>query len=734
MSRAKAREAAWTSPLDFSRYDRQPTLTDSELRGLDIFLNRRQRSSWQADAFRDLPRLFIPLQDALSHLSTHPVTRTKVCRLLLTQMQQRQTSFWAWQEADWMEVFEVARQVPYRVLQATVAVAYLLQRFGRCHRVVNLHAVKMAQVLFGEETFACALETVSAALREQGYGAFCAQQSYLPLILAFALLARGSSHLEDLDETLLQRLYRETVSHNHQGAVSRLSYALFTLGFISSPLDTVYRKTTSTSTLTAGVGKEWALWCRRWLETSTLTPEVRKATYRQIMKAGRWLNIHRPDILSPAQWTRELAATFVAAVERMNTVEWTGRNPLPEMPQKPLSPRTKNYFIGALRVFFRDCQRWEWMPVHFNPDQALSTPSSILRFIGPDPRPLAEDIWAKLLWAGLNLSSEDLPEGRARKGMGRAYPLEMVRAVALVWLFSGSRVNEICRLRLGCVRWQRAEGGVGEDVCLLEIPVNKTGSAFWRPVDSVVGRAIANWQAVRPPTGLLPDAKTGERVDLLFAYRDVPLGHGYINEILIPLLCVKAGVPLADARGAITSHRARATIASQLYAARDGMTLTELQQWLGHRVPESTRSYVAVTAAQQARAYQDADYLERNLRRVAVLVDQEAVRSGAAAQGVTWRYFDLGHGYCQYDLFDTCAHRMACARCSFYLPKASSRAQYLEARGNLERMAQMIPLTEEERAAVEEGIEHFERLCDRLAHVPTPDGRLPEEMEDGDAT
>lgn len=38
----------------------------------------------------------------------------------------------------------------------------------------------------------------------------------------------------------------------------------------------------------------------------------------------------------------------------------------------------------------------------------------------------------------------------------------------------------------------------------------------------------------------------------------------YINTAVIPSLCRKAGVPTADVRGNITSHRARSTIATQL--------------------------------------------------------------------------------------------------------------------------------------------------------------------------
>jgi hypothetical protein len=70
---------------------------------------------------------------------------------------------------------------------------------------------------------------------------------------------------------------------------------------------------------------------------------------------------------------------------------------------------------------------------------------------------------------------------------------------------------------------------------------------------------------------------------------------------------------------------------------------------------------------------------------IEVLIDREAVQAGGAGIGVPWQYFDLGHGYCTYSFFEQCPHRMACARCDFYLPKDSSRAQLLEAKDNLQQ-------------------------------------------------
>src|SRR5450755_1386844 len=81
---------------------------------------------------------------------------------------------------------------------------------------------------------------------------------------------------------------------------------------------------------------------------------------------------------------------------------------------------------------------------------------SIRALIGPDPRVIADEVWAKLMWAGLNLTVEDLPVHRAA---GPWYPLELVRAVAVLWLFAGLRVDEILRLRGGAVRWQADRAG-----------------------------------------------------------------------------------------------------------------------------------------------------------------------------------------------------------------------------------------------------------------------------------
>jgi len=128
------------------------------------------------------------------------------------------------------------------------------------------------------------------------------------------------------------------------------------------------------------------------------------------------------------------------------------------------------------------------------------------------------------------------------------------------------------------------------------------------------------------------------------------------------------------------------------------------------------------------RAYDDAGYFSRNVRTIEVLVDRDAVTSGAAATSEPWQHYDLGHGYCSYSFFEQCPHRMACARCDFYTPKDSSKAQLLEAKANLQRMLTSVPLTDDEQAAVHDGQTALDQLLERLADIPTPAGPTPRQL------
>ena len=96
--------------------------------------------------------------------------------------------------------------------------------------------------------------------------------------------------------------------------------------------------------------------------------------------------------------------------------------------------------------------------------------------IGPNPRVIADDIWAKLLWAGLNLTQDDLT--KTFSCSRHFYPLKMVKALTIVWLFGGLRADEIRRLRIGCTRSHEDSSSDAGKMCDLAVPVNKTSSVY----------------------------------------------------------------------------------------------------------------------------------------------------------------------------------------------------------------------------------------------------------------
>jgi integrase len=733
--RAHGDAKPWIWPVTPEAYDRTPTLSVTEVDVL-VALGDDVRC-WRDETRRFVPllRLLQPLVDARAALEAQTKhgrhAADSAVATLLHHCRRTGCSYWGWTPAQWVEVLGTDQVCfvaahPGWVDRSTrsylIGLAYLLGCFADFDALGGFKRIAVAEKVFGQERVRTALRAIDTVLCGWGYSSGQPGRG-LPGLLGELFLRNASPQLADLSLSLLaaQRAAPATTAEDH-ALLYQLHRGLAAMNLLPFP-----SAQGGVSPPVQGVAPAWSRWVTRWESTSTLARATRQQVRTCLLKIGRWLAATRPDIEEPAAWTRDICAAYVAAVSAMQIGDHTQRTTgLAGRLGQPLSARSRVAYLGAARQFFRDCQEWEWIPRRFDPARALATPRSIKALIGPNPRVIADDVWAKLLWAGMNIEEADLPIGRTG---GHPYPLTLVQALTLTWLFSGLRSDEIARLRVGCVRWQREDvpvpaqdGAILEqdDVCLLDIPVHKTGTAFTKPVDPVLGQAITAWEHVRPDQPPLLDPRTGERVHFLFCFRAKRVAKQYLNQTIIPTLCRKAGVPVADARGRITSHRARSTIASQLYNAKEPMTLFELQEWLGHRSPASTQHYARITPTTLAKAYADAGYFARNVRTIEVLIDRDAVQSGAATAGVPWQYFDLGPAYCTYSFFDQCPHRMACVRCDFCVPKDSSKAHLLEAKENLQHMLASIPLTDDERAAVEEGADALERLVARLADVPAP--------------
>jgi integrase len=724
----------WQWQIDLNRYDRSLELTANERLALKAILKGPMKNRYRDDVWRSrLGRLLDPILDALKITRASSTHCGLVIKLILQQMRKRGTSFWKWTESEWAGItcgtiadFERKNAVPVKSRPYFLAVCVLLRRVRDLRHLGNFDRIGLARKVFGTPVEA-SVKRIADVLTAWGYSSELSRIKERSSLCEIFLM-NCSPLLEDISSELLVELHKTRVTEERRWTLQRISNALCALKLIVAPIPHGFDKARggNAKDVRAGVPEKWQAIAERWLATSTLSEKGRAGTYYLVMKAGRWAAALKPDVALPELWTRDTAAAYVAAVCRMRIGEWVNQVNRPSERGKPLTPRSICGHLTALRIFFRDCQEWEWIPRRFDPNRCLQPPTSVKARIGPDPRILAEDIWAKLLWAGLNMEERDL---NVMGSQHHYYPLALVRGLTIIWLFAGLRSDEILRLRVGSIRWKRNEGeGNTARTCLLHVPVNKTSAAFVKPVDAVVGEAIENWEAVRPQQPPLLDKKTGELVDYLFTYRTRQPSRRYLNQVLIPALCAKAGIPRSDARGAITSHRGRATIATQLFNAKEPLSLFELQEWMGHRSPQSTQYYAKISATKMVQSFAKAGYFERNLRTIEVLIDQEVVRNGMT-NNEPWKYYDLGHGYCAYDFFDQCPHRMACAKCSFYRPKASAKGQLLEGKENLLRLRQEIPLQETEIAAVDEGINVFESLVNRLIDTPTPAGPTPRQLQ-----
>lgn len=724
----------WQPPLHIEHYDQRTALSEDELaalEGLGWHIRKARSYDSRRPEWLVIERLYRPLEEARHSLHV-PDTRYQqrssrdAVALILKHCIAYKSAYWGWDTNCWLETFGP----DYKSLQARFpgwldgavrpymfGIAYQLNCFRDIQLLGRNNNITLAERIFGTQNVADAVEPILTTLERWGYQS-ARHNAVVPGLVCKLLLLNGSPYLHEITtERIEQFRHADNLVKTMRAQLYGVHRALAALGYVESPGSYIE----SAVQPAEGVDPQWLEWVESWAATATLTQIVRN-TYRcYLLKVGRWLVDQHPQMQTPHHWTRQFCATFLAMVRDICVGDYVQRRiGLSHRLGEPLTAASKAGHIVAVRAFFRDLQEWEWIPRRFNPQRALATPKTILALIGPQPRVIGDEIWAKLLWAGLNLSVEDLPIS----GGGHFYPLELMRALALIWLFGGLRSDEIFRLRVGCIRWQTVPTE-DEKICYLDVPPNKTGSAFTKPVDALIGNAVAQWEAVRPNQPTFLDRRTGERVHLLFCYRARRVGKPYINQALIPILCQKAGVPTSDVRGRITSHRARATIATQLYNAKEPMTLFQLQAWLGHSSAQTTQYYAQITPTTLAKAYSDAAYFERNTRTIHVLVDRDAITNGAAAAGSAWQYYDLGHGYCTYTFFEQCPHRMACARCDFYLPKTSTSGQLLEAKENLQRMLVAIPLTDNERAAVEDGQQALQKLLDQLKTTPTPSGTLP---------
>jgi len=679
-----------------------------------------------AAAVPHLRALFDPALQALdAHGYTLSLTRTRVLQAITRGALELDTAPAEWTVEHWLHVKRMFGGCYGMALMVVAVQGYHVAAAEGCHPLFrDCSSVPLARRLFGHAALQgehLRLRDVMARLgyRDSGTG------YSLPRCVAEILVWHRAPTLAAATDESIARFAEGSISATSRKVLYGVSAGLAELGILASPIP--YRSTTRRNEAgTPGCPPEWLTWINRWRSSSSLSPSTRAAFHAALVVTGRWLARCHPGISSPSEWTLETAHDWVRHVSERRVGDGvpTGRHILNlGLPQAATS---KAKLISATRVLFRDLLDWEWIERRFDVHRAFKMPKQVQRALGPNPRPIDDAFWFKLRTAALTLGPDDLLRGG--KGRPSLMPPTMVQAVAMAWTFSGCRSDEIYRLALDCVYTEdvpeQADPATGEvtpafQQAMLRVPANKTKGEFVKPVERPLADAIRRWQRERSPQPKLIDRITQRPIDYLFCVRGRKLCRGFINRTLIPILLRKAGLPAHDGRGAITSHRARSTLATKLYSPTSGMAAVEVMEWLGHTDIATGRYYIDLTPVRLMTAFHRSVKLSENLRFVGVLADT------SPGPGEPVLRYDLGHGWCTNPAYSMCAHRMACARCGFYEPAESFVTTLSRQKDRFVRMLQELDLTEDERAAVSGDAEAAGRLVSRLAGRPTPDQDPP---------
>ncbi|RPD44119.1 hypothetical protein DNI29_22235 [Hymenobacter sediminis] len=550
--------------------------------------------------------------------------RTYACTLLLLHtMHEQQATFWAWDEATWIRLLGNTRQdyldghSAQYALQAPRLAARLNLRTLLMDCAYFLGGVPIHSLVEEKQLGFAARRVFSRVQLDE---AVADLEDGLPLVelstvsnvaslkscLCEALLLNRNPDLYALTADVIERVYTRARQHATAGRACRiLARVLHELGILEQALSLPVDAATAPPPADT-VSTRWQQLIEEFVAASFQQIDTRQSYRTSLRKIARWAAARFPQAADPENWTKVIVQALQTDLTNLRKHKWSGvTGKAAKKGQPQLSAGAKAQLFSTIRQFLAFCERSEVISKRPDLTRYLTTPKDIQQARRNDPRVLAVDTWAKLTEAGLSLTEADIPHGPFLSAEGKLvqqpiYPLELVQAVASVWLLGGLRNNEILRLAVGCVRApypatssRFATEPLEQFISILRVPTHKTGASFEKPVDCRLGKALKSWEAMRSSCNPRIDRRGGQLVHFLFSYRGRVLPQGFINDTLIPLLCRKAGVDTEDSGLPITSHRARATLATQLYLA--GLDLFAIQKWLGHRSLQSVLHYVKVT-------------------------------------------------------------------------------------------------------------------------------------------
>jgi hypothetical protein len=156
-------EKEWCWPVRREAYDCASALTEAEISFLATARSLRiNYSGPRFPALAAVRRLIEPLDDVFRYIAVHKPKCDQLIALLLKEMDERQISFWGWQDQQWFEIVENHRYFAGWM----IAAAYLLCDFQSLAAFPKRRQVfpSLAQRVFGAQRFAAVVATVRSEL------------------------------------------------------------------------------------------------------------------------------------------------------------------------------------------------------------------------------------------------------------------------------------------------------------------------------------------------------------------------------------------------------------------------------------------------------------------------------------------------------------------------------------------------------------------------------------------
>ena len=294
--------ARWPWPIDLSRYDQSPELTDDERAAINAIMKGRPQERDRCNRwYARLDRLLNPMIDALKITEASNREAGLVIKVILQHMQKGRCSFWKWTESEWGRIlhntiagFETRNAVARRSRPYLIALCVLLGRVRDLRHLGNFDRLGLAAKVFGSAVD-LSVKRVADTLTAWGYSADL-DWTRLRSCLCEIFLLNRSPLLEDISSELLIELHRTRVREERRWTLQRISNALCALKFIDAPITHGFEKARGGKVrdIRIGVSNAWHAIADRWLATSTLSESGRAEVYYLVMKAGRWVTATIP--------------------------------------------------------------------------------------------------------------------------------------------------------------------------------------------------------------------------------------------------------------------------------------------------------------------------------------------------------------------------------------------------------------------------------------------------------